>query len=122
MMNQAARQEGRETCCCMKITLASFKWVTRMSTTWVTRVCQPLGLPDQDGVQDGGSLNWLGQFFFLGCSRIATFGKAHGCTAKTEKGEKCKPNRRWSWSQMYVFFGLVWTSPGDHSLLDQWKS
>jgi hypothetical protein len=37
MMNQAARQEERETCCCMKITLVSFKWVTRMPTTWVTR-------------------------------------------------------------------------------------
>jgi hypothetical protein len=48
-------------------------------------------------------------WFFLGCSRIATFGKAHGCTAKTEKGEKCKPNRRWP--QMNVFFGLVWISP-----------
>jgi hypothetical protein len=42
------------------------------------------------------SAELLVQIFFLGCSRIATFGKAHGCTAKTEKGEICKPNRRWS--------------------------
>jgi hypothetical protein len=44
------------------------------------------GCPDCAG-QHGCSLNWGVQFFFLGCSRIATFGKAHGCTAKTEKAE-----------------------------------
>jgi hypothetical protein len=61
------------------------------------------------------SLNWLVQIFFFDCSRLlerltdSTFGKAHGCTAKTEKGEKCKPNRRWY--QMNVFFDLVWISP-----------
>jgi hypothetical protein len=44
------------------------------------------GCPDC-AVQHGCSLNWGDQFFFLDCSRIATFGKAHGCTAKNEKAE-----------------------------------